>query len=195
MSKNSNLTALVETAIVAAFAMALSLIPDFASWFTPSFGAIPLVLFSLRRGTKYSLLAGLIWGLLHFLLSKVYYLSLSQVFIEYIIAFISMGLAGIMAKPFQNALSKDRKTSALLWAILGASLAIAVRYFWHFVAGVLFWGSYAPEGMSPYWYSFTVNGTAGLLTLIFVIIALVIIVPSQGKIFLTKNKQNVPLII
>ena len=99
-----------------------------------------------------------------------------------------MGLAGIMAKPFQNALSKDRKTSALLWAILGASLAIAVRYFWHFVAGVLFWGSYAPEGMSPYWYSFTVNGTAGLLTLIFVIIALVIIVPSQGKIFLTKNK-------
>ncbi|MCC9736877.1 energy-coupled thiamine transporter ThiT, partial [Streptococcus agalactiae] len=84
MSKNNNTTCLIETAIFAALAMALSMIPDFASWFTPSFGAIPLILFALRRGTKYGLFAGLIWGLLHFVLSKVYYLSLSQVFIEYI---------------------------------------------------------------------------------------------------------------
>lgn len=33
-SKNSQLSALIETALVAAFAMALSYIPDFASWFT-----------------------------------------------------------------------------------------------------------------------------------------------------------------
>ena len=31
-SKNSQLSALIETALVAAFAMALSYIPDFASW-------------------------------------------------------------------------------------------------------------------------------------------------------------------
>ena len=63
MSKNNNTTCLIETAIFAALAMALSMIPDFASWFTPSFGAIPLILFALRRGTKYGLFAGLIWGL------------------------------------------------------------------------------------------------------------------------------------
>lgn len=44
MSKNNNTTCLIETAIFAALAMALSMIPDFASWFTPSFGAIPLIL-------------------------------------------------------------------------------------------------------------------------------------------------------
>lgn len=70
-SKNSQLSALIETALVAAFAMALSYIPDFASWFTPSFGAVPVVLFALRRGPKYGTLAGLIWGLLHFILGKV----------------------------------------------------------------------------------------------------------------------------
>ena len=41
MSKNAVI--LVETALIAALAMVLSMIPDFASWFTPSFGAIPLV--------------------------------------------------------------------------------------------------------------------------------------------------------
>ena len=61
-SKRFRLSILVETALVAAFAMALSYIPDFASWFSPSFGAIPLVLFSLRRGPKYGILAGTIWG-------------------------------------------------------------------------------------------------------------------------------------
>ena len=83
MSKNAVI--LVETALIAALAMVLSMIPDFASWFTPSFGAIPLVLFALRRGSKFGVLAGFLWGLLHFLLAKVYYLTLSQVFLEYIL--------------------------------------------------------------------------------------------------------------
>lgn len=185
-SKNFQLSALIETALVAALAMALSYIPDFASWFTPSFGAIPLVLFALRRGTKYGVLAGLIWGLLHFILGKVWYLALSQVLIEYIVAFVSMGLAGIFTVPFQNALAKDNKRRALFYATGGALLAIFVRYFWHFVAGFIFWGSYA-NGMSPYLYSFMVNGTAGLLTLVFVILALAIIIPTQGKLFLVKR--------
>lgn len=187
LSKNSQLSALIETALVAAFAMALSYIPDFASWFTPSFGTVPVVLFALRRGPKYGTLAGLLWGLLHFILGKVWYLALSQVIIEYIIAFISIGLAGFLSTPFQNALSKDNKGRALAYSTLGATLAVFVRYFWHFVAGFIFWGSYAPPKMSPYVYSFVINGTSGLLTLLFVILALVIIIPIQGKLFLVKK--------
>ena len=186
-SQNSQLSTLIETALVAALAMALSYIPDFASWFTPSFGAIPLILFALRRGTKYGLLAGLIWGLLHFILGKVWYLTISQVLIEYILAFVSMGLAGIFSIPFQKALVKNNKGRALFYATSGAILAVFVRYFWHFIAGFIFWGSYAPKGMSPYWYSFTVNGTAGLLTLIFVFLSLAIIIPTQRKLFLVKK--------
>ena len=186
-SKNSQLSALIETALVAAFAMALSYIPDFASWFTPSFGAVPVVLFALRRGPKYGTLAGLIWGLLHFILGKVWYLALSQVIIEYIITFVSMGLAGFLSAPFQNALSKDNKGRALIYSTIGATLAVFVRYFWHYVAGFIFWGRYAPKGMSPYLYSLSVNGTAGLLTLVFVILALAIIIPTQGKLFLVKK--------
>ncbi|MGT2843972.1 energy-coupled thiamine transporter ThiT [Streptococcus hongkongensis] len=187
MSKNTNVRYLVEAAIFAALAMSLSFIPDFFSWFSPSYGAIPLILFSLRRGLKYGLLAGLIWGLLHFALGKVYYLSLSQVFIEYIIAFISMGLAGLFSNHLKMQINSNNKVSALTIASLATVLAAFVRYFWHFVAGVIFWGSYAPKGTSAVWYSFTVNGTAGLLTAIIVLITIIILIPTQGRFFAPKD--------
>ena len=182
MSKNAVI--LVETALIAALAMVLSMIPDFASWFTPSFGAIPLVLFALRRGSKFGVLAGFLWGLLHFLLAKVY-------FLEYILAFFCMGLAGITKQPFQTALKNGNKLKALLFAILGAFIAIFTRYVCHYIAGFLFWGSYAPKGMSPFWYSFTVNGSAGLLTFLVVILILVFLVINQPQLFLPAEKKNI----
>ena len=183
MSKNTNVKYLIEAAIFAALAMALSFIPDFAGWFSPSYGAIPLVIFSLRRGLKYGLLAGLIWGLLHFALGKVYHLSMSQVFIEYILAFISMGLAGIFSDSLVKTLKEQKKPFALLIALMATILAVGVRYLWHFIAGVIFWGSYAPKGMSAIWYSFTVNGTAGLLTLLITLLTLLLILPTQTQFF------------
>ena len=45
-SKNSQLSALIETALVTAFGYGFILYSDFASWFTPSFGAVPVVLFA-----------------------------------------------------------------------------------------------------------------------------------------------------
>ncbi|MDG3142127.1 energy-coupled thiamine transporter ThiT [Streptococcus suis] len=185
MSKNLN--ALIEAAIFAALAMVLSFIPDFANWFSPSFGAIPLVLFALRRGTKYGLLAGLIWGLMHFILGKVYYLSLSQVLIEYILAFISMGLAGLLSANLQTAIRAHKTKKAWFIGLLASFLAVGVRYFWHFLAGVIFWGSYAPKGVSAVWYSFTVNGIAGLSTFILVTLSLSLLLTVQAGFFIPKK--------
>ena len=155
----------VEGAIVAALAMALSFIPHFMGWFSPSFGAIVLVVFALRRGLYPALFSGLVWGVLHFPLGKVVYLSFSQVLLEYIIAFVVMGFAGLLHHQFQKAIRND----------ISSIIGVGVRYFWHFVAGFLFWGKYAPEGVSPYWYSFTVNGIAGLQTLIVTIVVAILL--------------------
>ncbi|MGT2935810.1 energy-coupled thiamine transporter ThiT [Streptococcus castoreus] len=186
MSKNTNVKCFIETAIFAALAMALSFIPDFVGWFSPSYGAIPLVIFSLRRQLKYGLLAGLIWGLLHFVLGKIYYLSLPQVFIEYILAFVSMGLAGCFSDSLAANLRKQKKRTSLFIALLASLLAVGVRYLWHFIAGVIFWGSYA-KGMSPLWYSFTVNGTAGFLTFLVTVSVLLIILSAQPQFFDPKK--------
>lgn len=183
MSKNTNVKYLIEAAIFAALAMALSFIPDFAGWFSPSYGAIPLVIFSLRRGLKYGLLAGLIWGLLHFALGKVYYLSMSQVFIEYILAFISMGLAGIFSDSLVKTLRQQKKTFCLAYRLNGYYLSRWGTLPLALYCRCYFLGSYAPKGMSAIWYSFTVNGTAGLLTLLVTLLALLLILPTQPQFF------------
>ena len=178
-----NVLVWVEAAIIAALSMALSWIPDFAGWFTPSWGAIVLVIFSLRRGLTPGLAAGLLWGLLHFALGKVAFLSVEQVLIEYVIAFAVMGLAGLLYGPFQKALKAEKYTSAITLACTAAFVGVGVRYFFHYIAGVIFWGKDAPVGTSPWLYSLTVNGTAALLTFIVVVIACVALI-RQKKIWI-----------
>ena len=41
----------------------------------------------------------------------------------------------------------------------GTGLAFLARFVCHFISGVVFFGSYAPEGMSPVWYSLVFNIT------------------------------------
>ncbi|MDN6771323.1 MAG: energy-coupled thiamine transporter ThiT, partial [Lactococcus sp.] len=86
---------LAEIAIVAALAMALSLIPLQVMWFEISLGTLLIALISLRHGTLIGIITGLIWGLLHFVLGKVYFLSVPQVLIEYVLAFSFAGFAGL----------------------------------------------------------------------------------------------------
>ena len=55
-----NVLVWVEAAIIAALSMALSWIPDFAGWFTPSWGAIVLVIFhyaavDTRFGSRFAM--------------------------------------------------------------------------------------------------------------------------------------------
>ena len=90
-----NVLVWVEVAIIAALSMAMSFIPDFAGWFHRR-GEQLFLLFSLRRGLTPGLATGLLWGLLHFALGKVAFLSVEQVLIEYVIAFAVMGLAGLL---------------------------------------------------------------------------------------------------
>ncbi len=87
---NISLRVWIEGTIVAALAIVLSMIPsNIGTGFTISLGMIPLVLYSLRRGTVAGLAAGFLWGILHYLTGNVAILSLIQGFIEYFIAFMS----------------------------------------------------------------------------------------------------------
>lgn len=56
----------------------------------------------------------------------------------------------------------------------GPEIGMFVRFIFHFISGVLFFGEFAPEGWSPMIYSLVVNGSVvgGNLIIILVIIAL-----------------------
>ena len=92
-----------------------------------------------------------------------------------------MGLAGLLYGPFQKALKAEKYTSAIVLACTSAFVGVGVRYFFHYIAGVIFWSKDAPAGTSPWLYSLTVNGTAALGTFIVVVIACVAADSSEKK--------------
>lgn len=181
----------IEGTIVAALALVLSLIPlQIGSSFSISLGQIPLTLFALRRGWKAGLLSGFIWGMLHFPTGQVYYLSVIQVLIEYPIAFTFAGFAGIFSKRMQKNILQGNTRGMTTTIILGTIVGVGARYFWHFIAGVVFWGSYALWGMNPWLFSFIMNGASGLATGLATIVVLFGIERTMPTLFLGSSQRQ-----
>jgi thiamine transporter len=129
--------------------VALSLVLNFIKVYQlPQGGSItlgsmvPVLLISFRRGPKVGVFSGVVFGLAQMLLDGWFYSPVGM-FLDYPLAFGALGLAGIF-----------RKTP-----LLGVVVSLATRFLSHFISGVVFFGMYAPEGMSPIIYSAVYNGS------------------------------------
>ncbi|MHC5216612.1 energy-coupled thiamine transporter ThiT [Enterococcus sp. LJL128] len=191
MSKKMDLRVWIEGTVVAAMAMALSFIPleTANAAFDLSLGMIPLVLYSYRRGVLPGLTAGFIWGLLSIVLGSAMknFISVPQIIFEYPFAFAFGGMGGLFADKIQAAVSKGEKAKSIRFIILGSITAVVSRWFWHYWAGVLVWGAYAPAGMSPYWYSLVFNGGSAIANTVLVSVVLVLVANLAPRLFLPKN--------
>ncbi|EOH99219.1 hypothetical protein UAY_01996 [Enterococcus moraviensis ATCC BAA-383] len=192
MQRKVELQIWIEGTIIAAIAMVLSFIPtNIGSSFSISLGMIPITLYALRRGTKAGFFSAFIWGLLHFPLAQVYYLMPAQVIIEYILAFGFAGFAGVYSEKLQQAI-RDKEYAKSSRIIMYASFfGTLMRYFWHFVAGVMFWGSFALWGMNPWLFSFVMNGLSGLATAITTTIVLMLLLKIDPQLFIPVNKARI----
>lgn len=182
----------IEGAIIAAFAVALEYIPHTAgpSAIEVSFGIIPIVIYSLRRGAISGMVSGLIWGLLDLILRGLgngSVLNVWQGLLEFTIAFMVVGLAGILQRPIQASIQNHTKvkTMTLLW--MAAFFGTFAKYFCHFLAGAVYWGSYAPKGMNAWLYSLTVNGGSFIASFILTDIVLCICLAMVPKLYLPKD--------
>jgi thiamine transporter len=183
--KNNRLTILIEGAIVAALAMALSFIPielPNAS-LDLSLGMIPLCVFAIRRGVLPGICVGFVWGLLHILLGKAYVIHPLQGFFEYPFAFAFAGFMGVYAKKVREYLSSGRLKKAIPFLILSVTVGVFARWFWHFWAGVIVWGSYAPKGMSPWIYSLIMNGSSFLLNAACLAVVMLALAKTAPRLF------------
>lgn len=106
---------------------------------------VPIILISYIYGPLVGMLTGFLFGILS-LFFNPYMLHPIQVLFDYPLPYLSLGLAGF----FPNK------------RILGAVIAVFSRYLFHFISGVVFFGSFAPDGVSPWIYSLSVNGLLGL---------------------------------
>lgn len=155
----------IEAAIAAVIAFIVSMIPIEIG---PSFGVqISLAIIyivAFRRGIRAGLLSGFLLGLIKFISGFASILTPVQGIIEYIFAFALAGLAGIFALQIQEAARNRQEKNLFLYVGLATFIAVFAEYLVHFLAGVAFWGQYAPEGMSPWVYSGVMNAMSGLAT-------------------------------
>lgn len=103
---------------------------------------IPILLISLVYGPSIGLFTGFLFGVFKLILDP-YILNPIQVLFDYPLPFMLVGIAGFFNNKY-----------------LGATLGMLLRFLSHFISGVVFFGAYAPEGMSPIFYSLSVNGIA-----------------------------------
>lgn len=141
---------LTEAGIMIAAAQILSYVKIFEAPYGGSVTAgsmIPIIIFSLRWGVKWGLLAGTAYGILQFLLGGVIYsFHIVSILFDYVVAFGFLGLAGLFR-------------SSVKGVFLGSFLGIFGRFVCHVISGVVVWASYAPEGMNPFFYSVVYNGS------------------------------------
>jgi len=132
-------------------------------------GMVPLLWFSLRRGLRSGLQISCIYGLVHMVLRASNIVHPLQALLEYPIAFGALGLAGFF---------KNRP-------LLGVTVGIAARFVAHFLAGVIFWAMWAPEGMHPAIYSAIYNGSFLIIELI-ISATIIYVIQKRGllKIYL-----------
>ncbi|ABR50722.1 putative proton-coupled thiamine transporter YuaJ [Alkaliphilus metalliredigens QYMF] len=136
---------------------------------------LPLFIYAVAFGPIPGIIAGFALGMLK-LIQDPFVIHWAQFFLDYPLAYGALGLAGL----YRNNLA----VSVLIGGF--------GRFFMSFLSGVLFFASYAPEGMNPIIYSIVVNGLVlGTDTLICVSFVFIPQIKSavkhiHGSITLTK---------
>src|SRR3712207_5011983 len=152
---------LTEAALAVALAFVLGLIKV---WKMPLGGSVslemvPLILLALRQGPWVGIVAGAAYGLMDLAIEPFMFHPV-QVFLDYPLAFGVLGLAGLFEPTVRG-------------AILGTFVAVLARFLCHFVSGVVFFASYAPEGGNLYLYSAAYNAAYLVPSLIIALVAVV----------------------
>lgn len=189
-TKNNQLVVSIESAMFAVLAFVIALIPLGVGPFEIELGMIPIILLSYRRGLKSGILGGFLWGFIKLALGNFTMLSVLQVFIEYLFAFAVSGLAGIAWKKLQKEVAAEKWSRVFITIAWSTFLAVFVKYGIHFIAGVIYWSIYAPEGMNAALYSFIVNGSSGLATFIVVGLIISFIIYKVPRLLFINNEQN-----
>ena len=149
--EDAQLNAFRDTRVLteAALAVALAFVLGFVVLFKmPNGGSvslqmIPLIILALRQGWKVGVVAGAAYGLLDLAIDP-YVVHPVQLLLDYPLAFGALGLAGLFKPTVRG-------------AVLGTTVAVLARFACHFLSGVVFFASFAPEGWNPYLYSAAYN--------------------------------------
>lgn len=152
---------LVFSAVAIALAVVCSMIKLFEM---PMGGSVTLlsmlfiVLIAYWYGPYVGIMTAVAYGLVQFVLEPIFY-TLPQMLLDYPLAFGALGIAGFFHKK--------------KWGLqIGYLAGVLGRFVFSVLSGVIFFASYAPEGMHPLVYAIAYNASyllpEALITLILI---------------------------
>lgn len=152
---------------------------------TYSLTCLPLIIGSLYTGPIFGTIGGFLYGLLNFLIDG-YGLHWGSLFLDYLLAFAFMGVAGFFSKAFYQ---------KKWWSFIVASIVcMTLRYLSSSLSGVLYFPP--DDGTNKYLYSFVLyNGPYMLASLGLDLVGGIILMPAlftiNDEYYLTPLKNQV----
>jgi len=148
--KKASLT--TKQLVFSAAAIAISIVCSMIKLFEmPMGGSVTLlsmlfvVLIAYWYGPYVGIMTAVAYGLVQFVMEPIFY-TLPQMLLDYPLAFGALGLAGFFGKK--------------KWGLqIGYLVGVAGRFVFSTLSGVIFFASYAPEGMNPWVYSILYQGS------------------------------------
>jgi thiamine transporter len=125
---------------------------------------VPVFYIALRWGGRAGVLAGVLAGVVNYIFEPLFVHPV-QALLDYPVAFGALGLAGFLPR------------SPMLGIILGGG----GRFLAHFLSGVVFFASYAPQGTSPAVYSAIYNGSYMLPEIVVSIVLTLLVVRAMER--------------
>ena len=173
MSNNEGLPVrlIAEIGVAVAISTVLNFLPLFKM---PQAGSVslemlPVLLIALRWGGKPGLMAGAVYGFIQLVVNP-YVIHPVQMLMDYPLPYMMLGIAGFFSIRKKD--GNEINYTKVFFALLTAGFA---RFIIHVLSGVIFFGSYAPEGQNVWAYSIIYNGSFMLPSLILCYIILVVL--------------------
>lgn len=177
MNKSWNVKTIVEAGLCLALSFVLGRIKLFSM---PQGGSvtagqmIPLIIFAIRHGAGKGIIVGVAYGLIDMMIGG-YIAHPVQAVLDYPAAFGLLGLVGFFSNSF-------KQRGEITPVIAGTAIGVFARFMCHVLTGVIFFGSYAPEGQNVWAYSIGYNGTFLLVELAITVLIILLL-----KNFITKD--------
>ena len=177
ITRNKNLLALLECAILVAMSFVLSLIKIFEMPFGGSvtlLSMLPVCIAALRHGAKWGLSCAFVYSLTQALMSGAAGWGLSAkvliicYLLDYILAFTVLGLCGF-----------SRNKGAIVQSVSVVGVCF-LRFLCHYMSGVTIWKASCFDAgyTNPYLYSLLYNGAYMLPEAIFTAVGAFIIIKA-----------------
>lgn len=192
MSKKLGLQAFIEVAIMAGLALVLDVfIPSIKPIpsISISFAMVPIFVIAFRRGVIAGFLSGFLWGTLQVILGDAWVVHPVQVVMEYFVAFAFIGFAGMFRSKIQKFYREGNTKLRIRYVILAIFIGSLARYFWHFIAGFIFWAEAGSTLTAAISYSLYANGITAIGAAILCSIILLAVFEAAPRILTQSIKD------